>query len=209
MKDWVGNGNSIYKTLAASSHTDSDREQNDYYATPGIAVEKLLERETFSKYIWEPACGEGHISKVLEAHDYDVASSDIIDRGYSNLVIDFLTSDESELDEDIITNPPYKHALSFVQKALQSSSEGHKVAMLLKIQFLEGADRGEFFKSNPPKKVYVFSNRIACAINGDFSQVVTKTNRFKSAACFAWFIWEKGYKGPCIVDWITEDLRYA
>ena len=81
-KDWTGNQNSIYKTLGASNHTDKERENNDYYATEPKALELLLELETFSPYVWEPACGEGHLSEVLKFHGHKVRSSDLIDRGY-------------------------------------------------------------------------------------------------------------------------------
>lgn len=64
-KDWVGDKNSVYKTLGASSHTDNERQKHDYYATDPRAAELLLQVETFSN-IWEPACGGGHLSKVLE-----------------------------------------------------------------------------------------------------------------------------------------------
>lgn len=201
MKDWTGNQNSIYKTLSASNHCEHEREKHDYYATPPIAVEKLLEVENFDHYIWEPACGEGHISEVLKAHGYDVSSSDLIDRGYGDQY-DFLKHNDYLYDEDIITNPPYKYALEFVDKALNSISEGQKVAMLLKLQFLESKDRAEFFKENPPRKVWIFADRIACAINGDFDAVMTKTGKFKSAQCFAWFIWINGYKGPTELGWL-------
>lgn len=30
-KDWVGNTNSVYKNLAASNHSDVDRETHDFY----------------------------------------------------------------------------------------------------------------------------------------------------------------------------------
>ena len=51
---------------------------------------------------------------------------------------------------DIITNPPYSVGLEFVQKALESVRPGGKVAMFLKVQFLEGQKRGAFFKDTPP-----------------------------------------------------------
>ena len=82
MKDWNGNYNSIYKTLGASNHTSNEREQHDYYATDPDAVKILLLYETFNNDIWECACGEGHISKVLEAAGYNVFSSDLIYRGF-------------------------------------------------------------------------------------------------------------------------------
>ena len=81
-KDWTGNKNSIYKTLEASSHTEEERESNDYYATEPKAIDLLLEEETFNNHIWECACGQGHLSERLISHGYKVTSTDIVDRGY-------------------------------------------------------------------------------------------------------------------------------
>ena len=70
------------------------------------------------------------------------------------------------------------------------------MAMFLKIQFLEGQERYKFFKENPPKKIYVASKRLNCAKDGDF-------DKYKSSAvCYAWFVWQKGYKGSPEIDWI-------
>ena len=60
MKDWTGNKKSIFTTLGASSHSDHEREINDYYATEPRVIDELFERENFSDTIWECACGEGH-----------------------------------------------------------------------------------------------------------------------------------------------------
>lgn len=84
-RDWSGNTKSIYVTLGASNHVEEDREVNDYYATHSKATEMLLELEEFDKNIIEPCCGEGHISKVLETHGYNVRSMDLIDRGYGEV----------------------------------------------------------------------------------------------------------------------------
>lgn len=64
-KDWTGNGNSVFKTLAASNHSDSERQKEDYYATEPRAAELLLENEEFDAPIWECACGEKHLSNVF------------------------------------------------------------------------------------------------------------------------------------------------
>lgn len=95
--------------------------------------------------------GEGHISKVLQAHGYEVISTDLIYRGFGDPEpLDFLTETLEGFEGDIITNPPYSMGLEFVQKALESVRPGGKVAMFLKVQFLEGQKRGLFFKSTPP-----------------------------------------------------------
>lgn len=71
-----------FVTLGATNHSTSEREVDDYYATDPRAVTELLGLESFSRNIWEPACGEGHISKTLEAAGYKVLSTDLIDRGF-------------------------------------------------------------------------------------------------------------------------------
>jgi hypothetical protein len=196
-KDWTGNTHSTFVTIGASNHTDNEREINDYYATDPHAVEVLLQVEDFQKLIWECACGEGHISKVLESAGHIVFSTDLVDRGYSHFNnIDFLKYDD-KFDGDIITNPPYKYATEFVKKALDITSDGSKVAMLLKLTFLEGIKRRKLFDDNPPKTVYVFSKRIKCAINGDFEHTG------QSAMAYAWFVWQKGYKGDTVIKWVN------
>lgn len=84
MSDWVGNRNSVYKTLGASNHTDKEREKDDYYATDPIAIDKLLTVERPNENVWECACGAGHLSERLKEHGYNVLSTDIIDRGYAD-----------------------------------------------------------------------------------------------------------------------------
>ena len=198
-KDWTGNTNSVFKSLSASNHTDENRQLNDYYATEPKAAELLLELETFNNKIWEPACGEGHISEVLIKHKYNVVSSDLIDRGYGKSDIDFLSIDNLSFNGDIITNPPFKYCKEFVEKALQIIPIGNKVAMFLKLQFMESKGRKELFITNPPKVIYVSSSRLLCAKNGNF----IAANKDGSAVAYAWYIWEKGFIGNTILKWFN------
>lgn len=198
-KDWTGNNVSTFATLAASNHFDGKREVNDYYATDPKAVKMLLSVERFNSYIWECACGEGHISEELKKAGYNVWSTDLIDRGYGDVKDFFLFTERTRSDLDIITNPPYKHAKEFVEHALEVVQDECKVAMFLKIQFLEGRARKKLFEKYPPKKVYVFSSRVNCAKNGDFEKYQSR------AVCYAWFVWEKGFKGHPIIDWLIEE----
>lgn len=63
LSDWTGNSKSVYATLAASNHSERERNKHDYYATDPKAIELLLAEEKFSPLVWECACGEGHLSK--------------------------------------------------------------------------------------------------------------------------------------------------
>lgn len=108
-------------------------------------MELLLDVESFNNTIWECACGEGHLSKVLEQHGFEVISTDLIYRGYGeHESLNFLEETLDDFHGDIITNPPYKYALQFAEKAIESIDEGNKVAMFLKLQFLEGKSRKNF-----------------------------------------------------------------
>lgn len=152
----------VYSTLGCTSHSDTERQTDDYYATPPKAVKLLCQLEKFSHKILEPCCGEGHISKTLINLGYDVESSDLVNRGFGDRfcsIMDLI----GPYDKDIITNPPYKYATEFCEKCLELITEGHRVAMFLKLQFLETSKRYYLFKKYPIEKIYVSSNRFGCA----------------------------------------------
>ena len=133
---------------------------------------------------------------MLESHGYDVVNTDLVYRGYGRLnPCDFLLENVVDFSGDIITNPPYKYALEFVEHALNIVQQGRKVAMFLKLTFLEGKARKAFFLKNPPKVVYVSSSRLECGKNGKFES--------KNAVAYAWFVWEKGFCGDPIIKWVN------
>lgn len=191
MKDWTGNTQAVH----AVNQRNRDAQEHDYYATDPKAVELLLEHEKFSGPVWEPACGEGHISKVLQAHGLHVHSSDLVDRGYGAAGVNFLTYPFCDHRCDIITNPPYKYARQFVEQALSVVADGQKVAMFLKLTFLEGQGRRDLFRNNPPAAVYVSSARLECGKNGVFTG--------SSAVAYCWIVWHKGHQGPTELKWIN------
>jgi hypothetical protein len=169
-----------------------DREVNDFYATSRPVTEALLKVEKFEGDIWEPCCGEGHISKVLIEHGYNVKSSDLIDRDYGTPHIDFLS--EASGCDNIITNPPYKNALDFTEKAVELARG--KTALLLKLNFLEGQRRRLFFNKTPPVRVHVFSGRQTLMKNGD------DYSGRSGMMALAWFIWEAGNTKSPTVCWL-------
>lgn len=173
-----------------------NREENDFYPTPPEGTLRLLQIEEFRGSILEPACGDGAISKVLKLHYPNslIHSTDLIDRGYGEGQIDFLTHDYGDWKVDnIITNPPYGKATEFVEKSLMLAR--NKVAMLLKIQFLEGVKRRDLFLKHPPKTVHVFSQRLKINKNG-------QEGKNSTMMTFAWFIWEQGNTNKPVVNWI-------
>ena len=194
--------NTSLNTLGASNLSQKQRSNRDFYATDPKTINALLEIETFSNNVWEPAAGTGNITKALEKFGYTVRSTDIVkyedNSGYKAEELDFLQnrSKENSFEGDIITNPPYSLAKDFVLKALSLITPGHKVCMLLRLQFLEGQDRyAQLFSQGRLQKVYVFTNRQVCSATNDFT--------VGSAIAFAWFIWEKDYTGVPVIKWLS------
>lgn len=171
----------------------SKREKDDFYPTPPEATEALLRVETFDGPIWEPACGDGAICRVLEGAGYDVVATELVDRGYGETGRDFLLEWQPRAP-NIVTNPPFKLAVPFVRKSIDLTTG--KVAMLLKIAFLEGVERSTLFASTPLARVHVFSKRVTFrnTARGDVSG--------SGMMAFAWFVWEHGHEGPPALGWI-------
>lgn len=42
-----------------TSHSNLERQPDDYYATDPVAIDLLLKQEQFNSNIWECACGGG------------------------------------------------------------------------------------------------------------------------------------------------------
>ena len=170
-----------------------DTEKDHFYPTPPEATAALLRLETFHPAVWEPACGDGAISDVLEATGYDVTSTDLVDRHYGEARVDFLM-EHRLLAPHIITNPPFKLAEEFVLHGLGLGAT--KIAMLLRLAWLEGIDRKALFASTPIARVHVSSRRLKMRRAG-----TDGGKGGSSMVAFAWFVWEVGHVGPPILNW--------
>ncbi|BBK30289.1 hypothetical protein EDC65_2265 [Stella humosa] len=169
-----------------------NRPRDDFYPTPPSATEALLAVEDFSGLVWEPACGDGAITRVLQARGLEVVSSDLIDRGFGQVGVDFLLDYRTRAD-CIVTNPPFKLAEPFIRHAL--GRVPGKVAMFLRLAFLEGIARRRLFQGTPIARVWVFSSRVALARNGE-----AMANGGMIA--FAWFVWDPAHAGPPVLGWL-------
>ena len=190
----------------AGGNPENGRVENDYYATNPKAVEMLLMNYPFhAATILEPCVGGGHIANAINdffTNKRVITGLDLVDRGYPNTIVqDFLTWETDKKFEGIITNPPFSLAQEFIEKGMKLLTDDGQMAMFLKIQFLEGAKRKEFFEKYPPKYIYVFRNRMATWNNGN--EVDPNTGkRWATTMCHAWFIWEKGSNTEPIIRWL-------
>ncbi|WP_338466295.1 hypothetical protein RXV95_12070 [Novosphingobium sp. ZN18A2] len=170
----------------------ADLDGPDFYPTPPWATFALVDNEKFDGEIWEPACGDGTMARVIEAAGHRVRATDLYDRGFGTTGIDFLKTDV-EVD-NIITNPPFNAAEGFVAKSLQLTRR--KFALLLRLAFLEGANRQKtIFLKTPPTRVWVFSERITF-------YPANAEKRGSGTTAYAWFVWDKESIGSTELKWI-------
>lgn len=187
----------------AGGNPERGRVDDDFYATDPKSTRALLETVEFKGDLFlEPCCGQGHIAEVIKEYypDAKITAIDLVDRGYGQGGIDFFDFYTDVKYDNVITNPPFKLAQQFIEKSLDMIKEDGKVAMFLKVQFLEGTGREEFFNNAPLRYVYVFRGRQAPWMNGN--PLNEKGKKWSSTMCFAWFIFEKGYTGEPIIRWL-------
>ena len=164
-----------------------DRQKDDYYATPPEEVKNILRYEKLYGTILDNSCGEGHLIKPVKKQypDNKIIATDLIDRGYGEGRLNFLHPDYPYTDIDtIIMNPPFKFIREFVVKSLKIAKK--KVILFSQLQFLESQNRyNKIFKNNKPERIYIYVDRIACAINGNFEKA------HDSSMTYSWIVWDE------------------
>jgi hypothetical protein len=169
------------------------RSPNDFYTEPKWAVEALFNAVRFVGPIHDGACGGGNIPTVARDMGIGGTGADVVDRGFGEVGVDFLKDDRSW--SNIVTNPPFQLCEQFIRHALQVAE--HKVAVLVRLAFLEGQDRRErLFVPHPPARVLVFSRRVSMPPGG----MSIKAEGGKTA--YAWIIWSADWDGPTQLGWI-------
>ena len=166
----------------------------DLYETPSEVTEKLLTRLDLDEdsLVLEPANGMGAISNIIKKWGYKCDTFDIREG------VDFLAIKNNPKYDAVITNPPYRFAREFVEKALLQVKDGGKVIMLLRLSFLEGKSRYHFFRDTGLKTVIISCGRITMF---PFGQEIPKN---KGTLAYAWYIWEKGFKGEPKIEWFNN-----
>lgn len=175
----------------------ADLDGPDFYPTPHWATFALVDNERFEGDIWECACGDGAMSAVLERNGNTVESSDLYDRGFGETGVDFRKTDRNA--SNIITNPPFNAAEEFVHTALKAADK--KFAFLLRLAFLEGGRRQHsIFRTSPPSKVWVFSERITFYPKG-------AERKGSGTTAYAWFVWDKDHVGNTELSWLPTGYK--
>lgn len=201
---------SLAGSKLAGGNPENERVENDFYATNPLAIKMLLKKYKFNgNRFLEPCVGNGNIIEVVKDECKNFSTFygvDLIDRGYeSTIIMDFFEwskyfKENNRQVDAIITNPPFSMAQEFIEECMELLSDNGQMAMFLKIQFLEGVKREDFFKKYPPKYIYVFRSRMATWNNGNERDPDGK--RWATTMCHCFMIWEKGSTTEPIIKWL-------
>jgi hypothetical protein len=147
----------------------------------------------------EPACGDGHMAKVLGNYFGEVSASDIHAYGFGE-VRDFTeTPYPAGAFDWVITNPPFRLAEEFIFRSLPIARRG--VAMLTRTVFIESIGRYKrLFTETPPTKVAQFTERVPM-VKGRLDR------KASTATGYAWIVWEKGVSRPTELVWIPPSRK--
>ena len=169
----------------------------DAYFSPPEAVRSLLriEADHLPHKIWEPAAGDGAIVRPMRQAGYEVFASDVADYGLDGceVGVDYLKAKRRGKAEGIVTNPPYKLAMRFAEKAI---GEVPYLALLLRTNFLESTSRMPFFQRHQPARLWISSRRLPMMHRHGWTGP-----RAPSNTCFAWFIWDSRSTEKCRFSW--------
>lgn len=133
----------------------------------------------------EPAANRGHMVAPLREYFKDVQASDVHDYGVGFRTNDYLFGIDPPTADWTITNPPFRLAEQFIERALATSLYG--VAMIVRSAFLEGVGRHDrLFSRAAPSHVLQFSERVVMhkgRLSADGS----------TATAYCWLVWVGGH----------------
>lgn len=185
-----------------AKHSGRDREALDWYREPRWAVEALFGTLPILGPVLDPAAGGGTIPDVARSRGIEAWGTDLAHRDVPGVIggHDFLNQRTCLQPVDIVSNPPYKHAVAWLHRSLEVAS--HRVCLLVRNDFLSSQDRYGLFKGTPVEGVLILSRRPSMP-PGPADPDEAKGGQHD----FCWIVWNKTLPEahrPWI-DWLDPD----
>ena len=139
-----------FGSWVAGGNPTNGRIENDFYETPSVCIQALLDNVHFPRVIEDPGCGAGAISKVLLDNGIIPISTDLVYRGYGIGGRDYLQQ-TVRMATGMIANPPFKIAVPWIKKAFELQYD--IFALLLKSQYWHAAIRFKLFHECKPSLI--------------------------------------------------------
>ncbi|RXF72101.1 hypothetical protein [Hansschlegelia zhihuaiae] len=173
----------------------------DFFPTPPWATRALVEHVLKPFYgealiraarVVDPCCGEGHMIATLAEAFGEAVGTDVFDYGRGFAVRDALDAGrfDDELDSFVVTNPPFNLALKIALAALARETPVRCLALLVRSNWLEGAERfARLFSTHPPVVVAPFVERVPM-VKGRYDPAAS------TATAYSWIVWIRPHSGP-------------
>jgi hypothetical protein len=174
-----------------------EKEKDEFYPTPAVLTRVLLENERFDGDIWEPACGDGAMSRVLSAAGHTVISTDLIDRGYGEAYIDFLKQDRLRAP-NIVTNPPFGLWKEFAQHAHRLGAR--KIVLFNKLAIAGNQTHSQVMIKTGLARILIVVGRVNILPPGAVDKGMNARN-----GNYAWYVWERGNIGDPVMKWLAPE----
>jgi len=166
------------------------------FETPEWAVEAILAAELLTGVVVDPCCGTGVMTRLAAREGYNAHGFDKFDWGYGVTGVDFLEDNRFDgliPNQTVFMNPPFKHAVAFVNKAL--AFDARKIVAFQRLAWFESDIRTEFWEALPPQRIYLMAQRASCWR----VDIPPEKRRGGTPTAHAWFVWERGQpRGPII-----------
>ncbi|WP_428668073.1 hypothetical protein [Reyranella sp.] len=172
-----------------------DREKDDFYPTPASLTRALVKLEQFDGPVWECACGDGAMSRILAEGNITFAT-DLVARGGYAGGVDFLL-EQKLMAPNIVTNPPFKLWQQFANHALDLGAE--KVVLLGRVLNLEGKAASALMQRRGLARVLVSAGRV------DILPPGAKSTGKGGIIAYAWYVFERGFRGDPVIKWFTPE----
>src|SRR5208337_3210851 len=178
------------------------RDPLDYYVEPFFCSERLFQEIKFSGPLYDPACGSGRIVKAARAAGYQCVGSDIVRRSeFCWFEADFLMRPiGAACPGTIVSNPPFKHAQAFVERALEVAT--HEIAMLLPANWRTGDRRSRWLEQTPLRLILDITPRPSMPPG---AVIEAGEDPGGGREDFCWMIWSKSHIGPYTGGWLRRD----
>jgi hypothetical protein len=177
-----------------------DKEKCGHYVEPAWVSRRLFEVESFSAFIYDPACGWGTILKEAKDAGYQVFGTDVVNRrrhGLSNFYKrDFLTW-QGRLRGSVVCNPPFDHVQEFCERVLELGAM--KVAMICLVRRLNAA---HWLQDLPLRRIWLLTPRPSMPPG---SWIAAGNKPGGGTQDFCWLIFERSYVGKPEIGWLHRE----
>jgi hypothetical protein len=173
-----------------------DRDDHDFYVEPAWCSERLFAVEPFVGLIWDPAAGSGTIPRAARAAGLSNFASDIANHGCGPRQ-DFLIASAPAEAFDVVTNPPFRLARAFIERAVALGAR--KTAVIFPTARLNAA---RWLEPLPLAKIYLLTPRPSMPPG----EVIARGERPGGGRMdFAWLVFNHSHSGPPELRWLHRD----